>query len=239
MELCERIALARKGAGLSQEQLGEKLGVSRQAVSKWESGQTNPDVAYIAEMCRLFGVSSDWLLLGEENAQEAPPARCPGCQTVVTGLDNFCPNCGRSLKGQSSPTYTLLLKGGEYIYQSPEDLCSLSGNALFPEDSPLAKPIDRERAFQLSKEAPCILARGLTLTQARELREKIKIIDCYSSNFFLFYRDSDGDKPEELVGKEPISEETLTTPKEPMSFGMMVLAVILGVVGAILLLSFL
>ena len=38
MELKERIALARKQAGLSQEQLGEKLGVSRQAVRKWESG---------------------------------------------------------------------------------------------------------------------------------------------------------------------------------------------------------
>lgn len=38
MELYERISLARKKAGLSQEQLGEKLGVSRQAVSKWESG---------------------------------------------------------------------------------------------------------------------------------------------------------------------------------------------------------
>ena len=38
MELKERIALARKQDGLSQEQLGEKLGVSRPAVSKWESG---------------------------------------------------------------------------------------------------------------------------------------------------------------------------------------------------------
>ena len=38
MELKERIALARKQAGLSQEQLGEKLGVSQQAVSKWETG---------------------------------------------------------------------------------------------------------------------------------------------------------------------------------------------------------
>ena len=38
MELSERIAKVRKQAGLSQEQLGEKLGVSRQAVSKWESG---------------------------------------------------------------------------------------------------------------------------------------------------------------------------------------------------------
>ena len=110
MELYERIALARKQAGLSQEQLGEKLGVSRQAVSKWESGQTNPDVAYLAEMCRLFGVSSDWLLLGEESAQERAPARCPGCQAIVTGLDRFCPNCGRSLTERlEDGTYTLVL----------------------------------------------------------------------------------------------------------------------------------
>ena len=39
MELKDRIAQARKAAGLSQEQLGEKLGVSRQAISKWESGE--------------------------------------------------------------------------------------------------------------------------------------------------------------------------------------------------------
>ena len=77
MSLGERIALARKQAGLSQEQLGEKLGVSRQAVSKWESSQTNPDVAYVAQMCRLLGVSSDWLLLGEEAARNAAPERCP------------------------------------------------------------------------------------------------------------------------------------------------------------------
>ena len=94
MTLGERITLSRKRAGLSQEQLGEKLGVSRQAVSKWESNQSNPDVAYVAEMCRLFGVSSDWLLLGREERQESAPARCPECQAIVTGLDRFCPNCG-------------------------------------------------------------------------------------------------------------------------------------------------
>ena len=53
MELKDRIALARKQAGLSQEQLGEQLGVSRQAVSKWESGQANPDVDYLTRMLCL------------------------------------------------------------------------------------------------------------------------------------------------------------------------------------------
>jgi len=47
MSMGERVALLRRQAGLSQEQLGDKLGVSRQAVSKWESGQANPDLQLI------------------------------------------------------------------------------------------------------------------------------------------------------------------------------------------------
>lgn len=89
MELKERIALARKQAGLSQEQLGEKLGVSQQAVSKWESGQNNPDVAYLAEMCRLFGVSSDWLLLGKETEPESAVSKPEiYCAAVVFSLSS-------------------------------------------------------------------------------------------------------------------------------------------------------
>ena len=45
MELKDRIAAVRKAAGLTQEQLGELVGVTRQAVIKWESGQTAPDAA--------------------------------------------------------------------------------------------------------------------------------------------------------------------------------------------------
>ena len=51
MELHERIAFVRKAAGLTQEQLGEKLGVTRQAVSKWESAQATPDALTIARLC--------------------------------------------------------------------------------------------------------------------------------------------------------------------------------------------
>ena len=96
MTLGERIALARKKAGLSQEQLGDRLGVSRQAVSKWESSQANPDVAYVAELCRICGVSCDWLLLGEEGAREAPPARCGSCGAIVTGRTGTAPSADAS-----------------------------------------------------------------------------------------------------------------------------------------------
>ena len=54
--------------GLSQEMLAEKLGVSRQSVSKWELGQALPEVDKIVAMSRLFSVSADELLLIDENS---------------------------------------------------------------------------------------------------------------------------------------------------------------------------
>ena len=69
MELAEQIAALRKKHGFSQEELGEKLGVSRQAVSKWESGQAVPELEKLKELCRIFGVSLNELLQLEENGQ--------------------------------------------------------------------------------------------------------------------------------------------------------------------------
>ena len=62
MILSEKITELRKMNGLSQEALGEKIGVSRQAVSKWEMAQTVPDLNKIIAMAEVFGVSTDALL---------------------------------------------------------------------------------------------------------------------------------------------------------------------------------
>lgn len=86
MELHERIAFVRKAAGLTQEQLGEKLGVTRQAVSKWESAQATPDALTIARLCTELGVTADFVLLGKEPDGTAAPA-VP--ETVI------CPCCGK------------------------------------------------------------------------------------------------------------------------------------------------
>lgn len=230
MELHERIALARKQAGLSQEQLGEKLGVSRQAISKWESGQTNPDISYVTEMCRLFGVSSDWLLLGESSDPTAAPSRCPNCSAIVTGLDHYCPNCGQNLSAPPEATYAMLLQDGEYIARAKDIVDQLSKTDLFPADSVLARPL--EDAAPLIDHIPCILARGLTRTQVQAIREKIYNIDCYGQHFFFFYPDSAGSTPEELASPKPLPLNPLSLKEEksPLSFGMVVLAVILGIV---------
>lgn len=73
MEFSERLTALRKKAGLSQEKLAEQLQISRQAVSKWESGVTSPDMRNIVQLSALYGVSTDYILTGEE-AQDTPPA---------------------------------------------------------------------------------------------------------------------------------------------------------------------
>ena len=65
MILAEKISEERKKNGWNQEELAEKLSVSRQSVSKWESGQSVPDLNRILELARIFGVTTDYLLKDE------------------------------------------------------------------------------------------------------------------------------------------------------------------------------
>ena len=65
MIMAEKITMLRKRNGWSQEELAEKLGVSRQAVSKWESGASLPDLDRMVKMSQLFCVSTDYLLKDE------------------------------------------------------------------------------------------------------------------------------------------------------------------------------
>lgn len=74
MEFNEKLILLRKQNGLSQEQLAEKIGVSRQAVSRWESGDTTPEMALFKKLCCEFGVTADYLLGDDEEAPGETPA---------------------------------------------------------------------------------------------------------------------------------------------------------------------
>ena len=77
MELGEKIAFCRKRAGLSQEALADRLGLSRQAVSRWETGAAVPDLSKIVELSKLFGVTTDFLLLSEQTEPEPPVQEQP------------------------------------------------------------------------------------------------------------------------------------------------------------------
>lgn len=65
MKLSEKIISLRKNCGYSQEELAEKLNISRQAVSRWESGTAMPDANNILQISKLFGVTADYLLNDE------------------------------------------------------------------------------------------------------------------------------------------------------------------------------
>ena len=62
MHLSEKIILLRKRNGWSQEELAERLNVSRQSISKWESGQSVPELDKILQLSSIFGVTTDYLL---------------------------------------------------------------------------------------------------------------------------------------------------------------------------------
>ena len=66
MNMADRIQYLRKTNGISQEELADKVGVSRQAVSKWESEQSLPDLGKIITMSDYFGVTTDYILKGIE-----------------------------------------------------------------------------------------------------------------------------------------------------------------------------
>ncbi len=76
MKLSEKLLTLRKQRGMSQEELAEKLDVSRQAVSRWEVGSAQPDASNLLQLSKLYGVTADYLLHDEyEGDQDIPAVR--------------------------------------------------------------------------------------------------------------------------------------------------------------------
>lgn len=89
MTIADRIQNLRKTKGISQEELADKIGVSRQAVSKWESEQSTPDVEKIILLSEYFEVTTDYLLKGAEpiGKNEKKNNSTFICNTVATAMN--------------------------------------------------------------------------------------------------------------------------------------------------------
>lgn len=74
LSIASRLAELRQMQGLSQEALAERLGVSRQAVSKWERGESSPDTDNLIALASLYNISLDALLLGRDTPVPSEPA---------------------------------------------------------------------------------------------------------------------------------------------------------------------
>ena len=94
MKLSEKILYCRKKSGLSQEALAQKLDVSRQAVSKWETGEATPDLANLALLAKEFNVTADWLI-SEDEPVEVPDSQV---HSDASWLDHIPGFLGRMFK---------------------------------------------------------------------------------------------------------------------------------------------
>ena len=91
MTVGEKIYILRTKAGLSQEKFADKIGVSRQSVSKWETNVAIPDTEYVIKMCKVLCVSLDALLLDKEVPQ-------PQTERAIKYVDPEVENTLNSLK---------------------------------------------------------------------------------------------------------------------------------------------
>ena len=62
MKFCDKLVMVRKKNNMSQEQLADRLGISRQAISKWESGVSMPDMEKIMQLCKILNCSLEELV---------------------------------------------------------------------------------------------------------------------------------------------------------------------------------
>ena len=99
MKLGEKIQYCRKRAGMSQDTLAEKIGVSRQAISKWELGEALPEIANLATLAKEFGVSVDWLISDEDLTEKESPMDGEDYEKKYTAFfDSWTGFAGRTLK---------------------------------------------------------------------------------------------------------------------------------------------
>lgn len=138
--LHEKIIQCRRKCGLSQEALGEAVGVSRQAVSKWETGDAIPEVTKLVALADVFGVSVDYLVRdGESPSEVGKPAAAP-------------------LSTQAAPSITVKISAdGTTAAQNPTDETTgapANETADVPTGNTTSKTANSVRASDPSAENP-------------------------------------------------------------------------------------
>lgn len=147
MNLADKITYLRKQKGWSQEDLSEKLDISRQSVSKWESGTSIPDLNKIIKLSDIFGVSTDYLLKDEEAESErcnhendtyepieVPSTRIVTCQEADSYIELTAQISKPMGLGVAlcilSPVPMLTLLGFSFLHHTSEDTAASIGLAI-------------------------------------------------------------------------------------------------------------
>ncbi len=129
MSFAERLKDARRVCGLSQEELAERLEVSRQAVGKWEQGQSYPEVEKLLALCAVLNVSADVLLLDELQPQcrRTTVSSTPSESILILAENGInlvrCINimCSQPYKSRRGPKYALFGISGYTPFWGPHN----------------------------------------------------------------------------------------------------------------------
>ena len=122
MTFGEKLLMLRKEKNFSQEELAEKIGVSRQAVSRWESGETMPDSPNLLQISNLFGVSADYLLRDDYKSEvPAPEKEKPKTRKILFGVYIF------GLLGMAALFYIFALSDLDMVYWAAGTIFLIAG----------------------------------------------------------------------------------------------------------------
>ncbi|MGI5899765.1 MAG: helix-turn-helix transcriptional regulator [Christensenellales bacterium] len=124
LETATRLMMLRKEHGLSQEELAEKIGVSRQAVSKWERAESSPDLDNMVLLAKLYNVSLDALLLSDDFSVKQEQTAQNTEQDSSFYAESFSENFSESFSEGSADIY-----GGE-SYSQDDETDEESGKSL-------------------------------------------------------------------------------------------------------------
>ena len=107
MKLSDKIWVCRKQANLSQEALAEKIGVSRQAISKWETGEAAPEITKLPLLARTFNVTADWLLDDEAGFEADEPSEEASSEEPADAAEASCarPSTPSTAPAQTYPEW--------------------------------------------------------------------------------------------------------------------------------------
>lgn len=135
IETAKRLYEYRKAHGYSQEELAAKIGVSRQAISKWERSESSPDTDNLIALAQLYGVSLDTLLMGEEEPQKESDITESGTADPHTESESGTDSGKEPKTAESQATET-------------------ENHAPQAETEPAAQPAQTENAYAYANSAP-------------------------------------------------------------------------------------
>ncbi|MCC8196274.1 MAG: helix-turn-helix domain-containing protein [Ruminococcus sp.] len=174
MILSEKLLALRTKAGLSQEDLAEKLDVSRQSVSKWESGSSIPEIDKILKISEIYGVSTDYLL--KDEVEELP---------TEVAVDTYQPDSIREISLETATEYLSLVKSSAKRFALGVALCILSpvpllvANGLVADGSDVGNAVGLGALFVIIAIAVIIfITNGLRMDEYEYLEKE---------EFRLFY----------------------------------------------------